>query len=468
MGAGVADPRAMQHLHRSRSRTAAIALIASLVVTGGVVSLVCEPPVHPIRSWREIALIAAAYALLAFFVHAVVVWAVCRLAGVQERAGGLLLELWSWVAWLPLLALLTGERSIWVALVLPAMTTSATIYMKRRSVSPASQDHPEAPRAQLLQVPEEPPFLLTLLPMLLTSVLLQVGAIMLGARSDWLGGTLLAAASIAPVWRITRSQASSSRQHPSSGRLRASMNSVAVVLLLMLILLPFLRKTRVAPEVNALLHRAQPGPAPAVVHAKARTEGSGFSGIVLLLPAKPHERTVPQPPAPPRAAAKTEPIVIPFDGAYWYLKDPEDRPEPDARVVHGDPLKAKVRSTNLLPVLMKAHQTLPSPMSINGCTSLRVDLINAETRPGPVYVQVTLSQASKNGTASLALGKLLLPSSTSAVPNRPPVHDSLTFALPHVRSIHAFDEITVSISPTGERALTGSQISVQSFVLLPY
>jgi hypothetical protein len=467
MGAGAADLRAMQDLHRSRSRTTAIALLASLIVTGGVVSMVCEPPVHPLHSWREIALIAVAYALLAFLVHAAVVWAVCRVAGVRDRASGLLLELWSWIAWLPLLALLTGERSIWVALVLPAMTASATIYIKRRSVGAALPGPSEAPSAQLLHVPEEPPFLLTLLPMLLTSVLLQVGAIMLGARSDWLGAIMLAAASIVPVWRITRSRASSSRQQASSGRLRASINSVAVMLLLMLILLPFLRKTRVAPEVNALLHRAQPGPAPAVVHAKARTEGSGFSGIVLLLPAKPHERTLPQPPAPPRAAAKAEPIVIPFDGAYWYLKDPEDRPEPDARIVHGDPLKAKVRSTNMLPVLMKAHQTLPAPMSINGCTSLRVDLINAETRPGPVYVQVTLSQASKNGTTNMALSKLLLPSSTTVVPNRPPIHDSLTFALPHGRSNDSFDEITVSISSTGERALTGSQVSVQSFVLIP-
>jgi hypothetical protein len=103
--------------------------------------------------------------------------------------------------------------------------------------------------------------------------------------------------------------------------------------------------------------------------------GSHYPGVILTLPAKPHPRIV-----SPTASVETsfssalsKPVIISFDGVYWYFKQPDTRPRPDALMKQGDPMKANVRSTDHRELAMEAHQRLPTPISGDCCHALRID-----------------------------------------------------------------------------------------------
>jgi hypothetical protein len=57
-------------------------------------------------------------------------------------------------------------------------------------------------------------------------------------------------------------------------------------------------------------------------------------------------------------ATALRPVLIAFDGVYWYFQAPDRRPPLDAKVVQGDPVRAKIRSTKTIPLQMEAHQRL--------------------------------------------------------------------------------------------------------------
>jgi hypothetical protein len=199
--------------------------------------------------------------------------------------------------------------------------------------------------------------------------------------------------------------------------------------------------------------------------------GSDYSGVILTLPAKPHPRI--EPPTPSDqinlSTALPKPVIIPFDGAYWYFKQPDTRPKADARIQQGDPIKANVRSTDRRPLSMEAHQMLPTPISVDCCHAMRIDLLNGDDRPGLIRVELLLKDTSVKHGASLLLGSVPIPSSQlQHIPlNRSPVPESLRFQMPATAHGRRFDEITVVIKPASDRALAGSKIAIQNFVLIP-
>ena len=99
--------------------------------------------------------------------------------------------------------------------------------------------------------------------------------------------------------------------------------------------------------------------------------------MVLTLPVKAHPRV-----EPPKRSERSEfsnvfrkPVVIPFDGAYWYFKQPDTHPKADAHHEEGDPIKANVRSTDRRELAMEAHQTLGSAIAGDCCRGMRIDLL---------------------------------------------------------------------------------------------
>jgi hypothetical protein len=199
--------------------------------------------------------------------------------------------------------------------------------------------------------------------------------------------------------------------------------------------------------------------------------GSDYSGVILTLPAKPHH-PIEQPTSSDQtnfSTALAKPVIIPFDGAYWYFKRPDTRPKADARIQQGDPIKANVRSTDYRELKMEAHQTLPVPISGDCCHAMRIDLLNGDYRPGVIRIELLLRDTSGKSGSSILLGSIPIPSSQlQHIPlNRPPVPESLRFQMPATAHGRRFDEITVVIKPTFSRARAGSKIAIQSFALIP-
>jgi hypothetical protein len=199
--------------------------------------------------------------------------------------------------------------------------------------------------------------------------------------------------------------------------------------------------------------------------------GSDYSGIILTVPVKPHPRI-----EPPTRSDKADfssilrkPVVIPFDGAYWYFKQPDTRPRADAMIEQGDPLRANVRSTDRRELAMEAHQTLPTPISADCCHAIRVELLNGDNRLGLIRIELLLKDRSGRPGSSLSLGTLPIPSSEDRhiSLSRAPIPESLRFKMPVAAHGSRFDEMTLVIKPSSDRALAGAKIAIQNFVLIP-
>jgi len=433
---------------------------------------VCIPPPAALHTWTQVFSRATMYLLVAGGVHALAVWGVC---GVREEGtgrAGIWAVIWvAWVAvvWLPLIALLTAEHSVWVAVVLPVTAVFATLLLRWRAgrVEDFSESYEVV--AGPFQLLESPPLWWVLLPAMLTSLAVQIGVAMLLAGHAWTAGCLFGAGAVYPVERwLNRPGMRGGEVRGRVWRRIAAGNSLTVWGLILLALIPFMA-AYASGELSGLMGmpaRIVPRP---VVPSVAHSAASGYSSLILIQPRKPHEIVAPAPATTTMGSLK-DTQVIAFDGAYWYFKQPDTQPAPGARVMQGDPIKRHVRSTDMEPLTMEAHQPLGRELAMSCCRALRVDVTNADAVPGAIAVEVLLRDTGfGKKTRAVSLGTLVLPTSTvSPMPlARPAVEDTVTFKLPHAARGASFNEITVRIKPERSRSLAGAHVAIKDFVLQP-
>jgi len=177
----------------------------------------------------------------------------------------------------------------------------------------------------------------------------------------------------------------------------------------------------------------------------------------------------------------TQPLIIRFDGPYWYLQPPDKRPGPGAHQAHGTPLGAGIRTVNELPLVMDAHQTLGASIPIARCREIEVEIENHDSQPGSIAMAVLLTDGSTAGKPELYLGQQPIPpaeaepmpidaphnaNAASALKDAPALQ-MIRFTIPAAAKIRRFDEITVMMLPDTLHAHDGPRIVVQEFELLP-
>jgi hypothetical protein len=213
------------------------------------------------------------------------------------------------------------------------------------------------------------------------------------------------------------------------------------------------------------------GPAQADA-AKGKQSGVDFVGVVLWPPPKKKVDLVPpQPKAPVLGhGIGARPLIIPFDGPYWFFKAPMTGPGPKAHVTFGEPTKANVRSTDWMPLRMEAHQNLGLPIDLDCCREIDVRVTNADNRPGRIDIALVMTNTESMGGKQLMLGDEPVVSSLSGRASgldRQPVTETLKFAIPKTAGLRRFDEIDVIIQPSVERAKLGSRVAIEEFQLIP-
>jgi hypothetical protein len=447
-----------------------------LLFTGAVASIFFVPPTGPSLSWQQLFFFVFLYVVIAAFVHSLAVWGVCRVfrEHIQQPTWRLNLDIWISVAWLPLIAILNRERSIWICAILPLTIGSAAHFLKRNGDWQDSEEvaaSGETGNLGLFYTEEAQPLWQTLFPNAIAVIAAQLGVgALLGGRT-WIGGSLFSISLAILIWRSPGKRRAAHAYKNQQRIFRSALRSLLVLLLVGIALMPFLKRGHRTMGIEALLG-IQPAPSLRSTIAKdTRPSGTEYSGVILMLPPKPHPEIVPPVHTDDLHLAGTlaNPIVIPFDGVYWYFKRPDTRPKSDARVQRGDPLKANIRSTDRLPLLMEAHQVLPTSMMIDCCKALRVELVNADNRPGAITIETWLRDTSTKAAPMLSLGSVVIPSSNvrSISLTRSPINEALTFRFPPGARGRKFDEITLIIRPAKERALAGSQVAIQNFVLVP-
>jgi hypothetical protein len=453
-----------------------IPLLGSILVTGGAVYLCCTPPAQPSLTWPSVFFFAFLYLLIAACVHSFTIWSVCRLLRdyLTFPVIYLIAAIWVSTAWLPLMTVLARERSPWTSLVPPLISASAVLFLKRSNLGSALQlaiaGEPKL-TPHLFHVEDPPPLLKTVLPAGAAAVAFELAILALVAHYPFRSGLLFAfsAALIASIYPL-RAETSQNLRIPIRP---LAADSFIVFLLLVMALIPYLQHSGFAHAIDDFIRHSLLPPAEVLPKSvlQRTSRASEYSGVVLVLPAKPHEKLIPPPPASQQhfSGAIAHPVIIPFDGVYWYFKPQDGHPRPDARRTQGDPAKVNIRSTDFLPLEMEAHQKLGTSVSLDCCSALRLVIRNADDRPGEIAVEILLKNARTKDSTTLSLGTQTLASSREgkATLNRAPVDELLRFPIP--RSIHQkqFDEIVVVLKPAAERSRAGAHIAIQQFELVP-
>ena len=286
-------------------------------------------------------------------------------------------------------------------------------------------------------------------------------------------GLLLGAFVIFPIWSLRRRAQTPAVLLVERGRLQRLVSwSLMAVLFTAIPLLPFLVHSGVARRFSYLLiPRAGVSPTSSTLRPRSLAPEHSLAAIILVFLQKPKREIAPPPSVSSMrfGAARQGPRIIPFDGAYWYFKAPDLRPPPGTQTLHRDPTKANIRSTDSQPLIMEAHQNLGSAVNLGSYHAVRLAIRNADNRPGLIAIELLFTNTNSNTPEVQSLGTLPVRSSQEGpiAWNRPPTDEVLNFQVSHVARGKSFNQITVLIKASEQRARSGAQIAVQHFELEP-
>jgi hypothetical protein len=164
------------------------------------------------------------------------------------------------------------------------------------------------------------------------------------------------------------------------------------------------------------------------------------------------------------------PLVVPFNGVYWFFKAPNVHPPRDSREEHGSPELVTTRSTDRRPLSMEAHQNLGTLIDLNCCSRIQVAIRNTDRYPETVSLELVLTDTSLSKRPSQSLGSVMVRSTRpwKLYGDRPAVDEILTFEIPPRSTINRFDEVTVVFHLDPGRAEFGAKIGIEKFVLVPW
>jgi len=285
---------------------------------------------------------------------------------------------------------------------------------------------------------------------------------------------LLAVCAFVFLWQLTLAPTGAMGVHRQT--IRAARRLAVVVVPAILVTLFAL--------LYGVEHRNQVEAAAAAARANAQADtsrqtqpvdqasASGISGYqsIILWPFPPKKQILPPIPAQAQflAPGTTKPLIIKFDGPYWYFQPPNNSPSAGAFQVKGTPLTHDFQTNNFVRLIMDAHQTLGASIPLARCREIQVDILNSDNRPGAINLTVLLSDSTQPAN-QLYLGQQPVVSSLSrnfAVKSSP-VGETLRFPIPTPAKIRKFDEITVMFLPDDANYDTGSKVAIDQFQLIP-
>jgi hypothetical protein len=444
-----------------------------------VAYLLCRLPQARTLSWAMLFLQSAEYVALTAAAGIVGTCSLWSFLTMKPSLGLDLLCLNATINWifLPCIVLLDRQHSVWI---LPAaiLSTIATATCFKRLFPNAI----ETVQEDIEYMPASGMPVFCSLPVvdherrraLWMSLCVQAAILLLLAGMIVAASILLSICTFLLTWRLSApSIGAPGRKTKRYLGLRLTLLSILAVFATSLTLVPWLGSGYLAASLRGLfswgnvLHtRAISSPRP-----NAGTDKSGYISIILWPPPKKKTKITNPPPHVQSYGAwnMSKPLVILFDGPYWYFKAPDKRPGVKAHVVHGKPALVNIHSTDWRPLLMEAHQNLDSPIDLDCCRAIDIAITNSDTRPGRIAIGVILRDSMSPGKPTKYLGEKPVVSSEPADfnMNRPPVKEVLRFSISQSGKLHQFNEITVVFLPAHERSLGGAKVSIRQFTLLP-
>jgi hypothetical protein len=446
----------------------------SLIVTGClsaamITSLSSRLPQSHTLSWATILVRSVKYIALATAGGAIgtsIPWFFLKIKPSFSLASLSKIATVSWI-FFPCILLFYRRQSPWMFLALALATVASAFSLRRLFPASAEPDQRKPPDRYTSDLPN-----LYGLPIadfrpvraFFIAICAQAALLLAIADRPISAGLLLSICLSLLVWRWSALDSGAIQQF--AGRRQSILLSAFALCFTVLALLPWLAGksygSKEVPRRPALItHESRESDVP----------GSDYVGIILWPPPiKKTEIVPPRPHSTSFAIGKaSQPVVIPFDGQYWYFKAPSKRPGPRAHIAHGRATYVNVHSTDSAPLLMEAYQNLGTAIDLECCSEIDVAITNADVRPGTIALGIRLADSGPIGEPSQDLGERTIVSSKAAqIPlSRPPVEEVLRFPIPRPTTIHRFDEITIVFLPAKERARGGAKVSIQSFTLIP-
>jgi hypothetical protein len=382
-----------------------------------------------------------------------------------------------WV-WVPAVVLLSREDSP-VTCPVAVLGAALLAFALRKVISPAALLHP---RAASPPIEDRELFAATLRtpPRQLSGYILAL--CIYAASYDLFKGWMLDAAAMLAVcaffffWQLTLAP---------SGPIDSRRQSIRAARRLVIVVPPAILVTLFA-LLYGVEHRNQVEVAAAAAQASSQAQAdssrqahpihqastSGVFGYqsIILWPFPPKKQIVP--PIPPQTSfltpGTTKPLIIKFDGPYWYFQPPNNRPSTRAFQVQGTPLTHDFQTNNFVRLIMDAHQTLGASIPLARCREIQVDILNRDNRPGAINLAVLLSDSTQPAN-QLYLGQQPVVSSLPGnfAQKSSPVSETLRYPIPEPAKIRKFDEITIMFLPDEGNYDTGSKVAIQQFQLIP-
>jgi len=462
----------------SDSGYAWLLLFAGLFPSAVGVYLACSLlPIHDL-SWLNLLIRSAAYVSLAALVSLAIFWISWTFLSTKPSFDPVILSYGTCgiSMFLPATGLLFSKHSWWAFIILVGMSTSAAFCL--RALFPIEEPQTQVYSATIFKgiAPDQT----TLRSTLVLALLLECSVVFLLLGHIFFTCALLTISFFLLGWRLNVHLETIRRVATDIGLLRQRIlgQYLGAVLVTAVSLIPFLNGGPWIKGFSLLLgsgtvmqetsvHKSRP----------AATDGDDrFVGIILLPPPTKKTEII-----PPRSHAvsvnpwtKFQPLVIPFDGLYWYFKAPNHDPGLRPHVVRGKATEANIHSTDRRPIMMEAHQSLGTPIDRSCCREIRVAITNADTSPGRISLGVSLVNSTLPNSSPIkgkaeTLGVKVIQSSEPQhfSIKRPPVDEVLTFPIPPDGKFPQFDQIKVLFLPAPERSLGAAKVAIRNFQLVP-
>ncbi|HWE84329.1 MAG TPA: hypothetical protein VG267_05255 [Terracidiphilus sp.] len=299
---------------------------------------------------------------------------------------------------------------------------------------------------------------------LIVALAIYLGGVTIADRSYMTASLLLALAGFLIGWLRTVQR----REPAPHGFVRATLRLAifvlpAVLLTTWALLTGVAHRNRVAAEAAA---EAADG-APKATRKAASSAAHGLGGYesVILWPYPEKKQIVAPLPLQSSllAPGTTRPFTIQFDGMYWYLQPPDQRPGPDTHQAHGSPLGIRIASNNSLPLIMEARQRLATPIPLARCGQIDVDIENREQRVSVIGLALILEDSTASPHEQIVVGRQRI---VSGDPDQAALQ-TFHFKLPPPSRFRRFDGITLMLLPEMQSASQGPRIAIRELRLYP-
>jgi hypothetical protein len=394
--------------------------------------------------------------------------------------------------WLAPLALFIRENSAWTVAIAAVLVSSVVKLFHSVQDGPDLTDHPAESLAFLLRcnpfrVLESSPDSRKLLSAVGAALCAQTGVLAALAGYPFASAVLVGVSSAVWTWSFLKVTASSRRPYPTRSQ-SWGRPLLVVALAIILTAAGLLRYLQHSSGIRGFGMPSRDPARYAFSEGERRSQGDrerrseilpagtseGDPGIVLWPEKLTHTRLVAPPPAIGdtllRSHRIAEPLVIPFDGVYWFFKAPELHPPRTSRQAHGSPEKLDIRSTDRRPLSMEAHESLGSAIALDCCSRIQIAIRNADRYPETVSLELVLINTGVPGKPSQSLGRMMVKSTRPwkiYEERSPPVSETLNFVIPAKTSLRRFDAVNIIFRIDAARADAGPKIAIDHLLLIP-